>query len=527
MEQWLEILLVAGGILLFVILFVIIYLCYKRYLSRSYSTLFNPLFQSTSYASSSSTSALDHPANKKMWVDGHNPTEWRIDMNGRKSKNKKENVELDGEEILSRKRREEEEETLYNSYTRICSHFCRSLIQTRILLSTLAMIGERKCKFHTFISDEKIMGDRNKETLYMCLLLPSLFQNSSSQSSNSSNSNQSSHLIDITDNKKFTLLKNLLISPQVVHPYILPLLDLSLSIDKNIFTVRQWSKEGSVRDMLYVSQPSRSYQTKYCVYDAQTHEYLVKEAEEGVRYETAQRWTKQVICALKFLESRHIPYHQLHTGNVILLNGVCHLTEIEGDFLGFKNRLHKKIKKMSQSDPVLCSLAFFIYEILVGAEIPMPRKNEVDLSELRSNQFKDAVDMIHLCLHPNHNVTYDELLIHPFVSSVNLPLAAASSTAAAAAPAALDSKTNKILISTFNYYSQNIYANFPNLVSVAPEEIVREKEREKESSSKDKKKKTKRNSTISSSPSHQQQQQAQSQHSTIREDENNFSDDPF
>lgn len=99
------------------------------------------------------------------------------------------------------------------------------------------------------------------------------------------------------------------------HPYIYPILDLGFFHTENhhyLCLVMPFNAHGSLKDLIYKSQWSESYATKY------------SKRSFCLPISQIQRLGRQILEALLFLRDRGISSHgHLHSGNVILQNGVA------------------------------------------------------------------------------------------------------------------------------------------------------------------------------------------------------------
>jgi hypothetical protein len=130
-----------------------------------------------------------------------------------------------------------------------------------------------------------------------------------------------------------------------------------------------------LRDQLFSDQhtpPVAAYGSKYLGVDPMTGLNFVRPGRP-LRPENVAKFGRQIIEGLRYLESRSVPYFHLHTGNVVLVNGVAQLSDYKNAFVGMKHRLHKKLKRLPHVDPQFGSLACLLYEISTGIE-PQPLK---------------------------------------------------------------------------------------------------------------------------------------------------------
>eukprot|EP00102_Acyrthosiphon_pisum_P021391 XP_016658601.1 PREDICTED: slowpoke-binding protein [Acyrthosiphon pisum] len=118
------------------------------------------------------------------------------------------------------------------------------------------------------------------------------------------------------------------------HPYIYPVLDVEFvegATDPEttfITLVLPFNSKGSLKDLIY----------KSCWHDDWSDKY--GQRSEGLPLSQIQRLGRQILEALLFLKERKFPHDcNLHSGNVILQNGVARITGLENSLLGFTSRI--------------------------------------------------------------------------------------------------------------------------------------------------------------------------------------------
>ncbi|RDD47204.1 PX domain-containing protein kinase-like protein [Trichoplax sp. H2] len=117
------------------------------------------------------------------------------------------------------------------------------------------------------------------------------------------------HLSKISNKDRQSVLKLL---PTMQHPYIQSVL-LADSNDLGGVIIRNFSMQGSLRDYICKTKIKQHYIKKY----ANPKLYHALPLPE------IKTFGRQILEALKFLQSRGWPYGHLHTGNVLLEGNVC------------------------------------------------------------------------------------------------------------------------------------------------------------------------------------------------------------
>ncbi|XP_014212596.2 slowpoke-binding protein [Copidosoma floridanum] len=121
------------------------------------------------------------------------------------------------------------------------------------------------------------------------------------------------------------------------HPYICPILDLEFVKyeDQDYVVLVQPINQGSIKDIIYGIE-------RNCWNEDWSQKYGSR--GKGLPIPQIQRMGRQVLEALVFLKERDFPtVAHLHSGNVIVQNGVARLAALENSLLGFTSRNHPVI----------------------------------------------------------------------------------------------------------------------------------------------------------------------------------------
>ncbi|XP_059350506.1 uncharacterized protein LOC130697539 isoform X2 [Daphnia carinata] len=174
------------------------------------------------------------------------------------------------------------------------------------------------------------------------------------------------------------------------HPYIYPVLDVdfvygSVASTNSPFceeakpvlvAVFPFNTKGSLKDLIYRSRWQDDWGQKYC------------QRSEGLPLLQVQRLGRQILEALLFLQERGFPpFGHLHSGNVIIQNGVARLTGFENTLLGFSSRIHPMVKSILPGTPAVVDTICFghvLFEMCSGYELYAPKPTARHLEDLQS-----------------------------------------------------------------------------------------------------------------------------------------------
>ncbi|XP_046441386.1 probable inactive serine/threonine-protein kinase slob2 isoform X1 [Daphnia pulex] len=175
------------------------------------------------------------------------------------------------------------------------------------------------------------------------------------------------------------------------HPYIYPVLDVDFvygavassnspfceEAKPVLVTVFPFNTKGSLKDLIYRSRWQDDWDQKYC------------QRSEGLPLLQVQRLGRQILEALLFLQERGFPpFGHLHSGNVIIQNGVARLTGFENTLLGFSSRIHPMVKSILPATPAVSidTICFghVLFEMCSGYELYAPKPTARHLEDLHS-----------------------------------------------------------------------------------------------------------------------------------------------
>ncbi|XP_037778575.1 slowpoke-binding protein-like isoform X1 [Penaeus monodon] len=148
------------------------------------------------------------------------------------------------------------------------------------------------------------------------------------------------------------------------HPYIYPVLDVdfaNISSHTYVITVIPHNNKGTLKDLIYKSHWQDDWGEKY------------QQRSTGLPVTQVQRLGRQVLEALLFLQDRGFPpCGHLHSGNVILQNGVARLSGVENTLLGLTSRIYPIIKRrLRDNRDAIDSVCFghVLFEMCAGYEL--------------------------------------------------------------------------------------------------------------------------------------------------------------
>ncbi|CAG9773920.1 unnamed protein product [Ceutorhynchus assimilis] len=159
------------------------------------------------------------------------------------------------------------------------------------------------------------------------------------------------------------------------HPYILPVLDIDFWKEGAVI-VSPLNPTGSLRDLIYGSFWQEDCDKKYSA------------RGEGLSLRTIQCLGRQIVEALMFLRSKQFPpiYH-LHSGNVIIQNGVARLAGLENPLFSLPPK--------SPAAPETLGLGYLLFEMSAGYPLPAPPSPaHLELELERAPKVADALELI-------------------------------------------------------------------------------------------------------------------------------------
>ncbi|CAK9821723.1 Slowpoke-binding protein [Anthophora retusa] len=200
------------------------------------------------------------------------------------------------------------------------------------------------------------------------------------------------------------------------HPYVCPIFDIDFLVYENqqYVIVVQPISQGSLKDLIYGIERTgwnEDWSQKYV------------SRGKGLPLPQVQQMGRQVLEALIFLKERGFPtVTHLHSGNVLIQNGVARLAGLENTLLGFTSRIHPLIaSQMSQtiSIDIIC-FGHMLFEMCVGYELPSFKPNSVHLSDLE--MYPQVAELLKFIFaeSSNRHKIIEELLVHDLFRNIDL-----------------------------------------------------------------------------------------------------------
>ncbi|XP_023713698.1 slowpoke-binding protein isoform X2 [Cryptotermes secundus] len=199
------------------------------------------------------------------------------------------------------------------------------------------------------------------------------------------------------------------------HPYIYPVLDLDfrdVSGQTFVVLVLPFNNKGSLKDLIYKSRWQEDWRQKY------------GQRSAGLPVSQVQRLGRQILEALLFLKDRGFPpCSHLHSGNIILQNGVARLTGLENTLLGHTSRIHPVIWSRARTEPpAVDSICFghVLFEMCAGYELCTPQPSQGHLLDIRN--YPQVVEVLEFIFqHPERRFpSVEELLLCDFFRNIDL-----------------------------------------------------------------------------------------------------------
>ncbi|XP_037904298.1 slowpoke-binding protein isoform X2 [Hermetia illucens] len=200
------------------------------------------------------------------------------------------------------------------------------------------------------------------------------------------------------------------------HPYIYPVLDLGfLHADSINYAclVMPFNPRGSLKDLIYKAQWNEPWNRKYT------------RKPTCLPISQVQRLGRQILEALLFLRERGFALHgHLHSGNVILQNGVARLSGLENGLLGLSSRVNAVMWSRSISDidniDIIC-FGHLLYEMCVGSELNTPQPSTAFL-EMELDRYPQILEVLQLIFEPQNgsNVTVEDLVLCDLFRNIDL-----------------------------------------------------------------------------------------------------------
>ncbi|XP_028166224.1 slowpoke-binding protein-like isoform X2 [Ostrinia furnacalis] len=179
------------------------------------------------------------------------------------------------------------------------------------------------------------------------------------------------------------------------HPYICPVLDLELC-NGHALAVLPFNSRGSLKDLIYKSTWNDEYPRKY------------GSTGTGLPAWQVARFGRQMLEGLMFLKEKGFPpFRHLHSGNVVVQNGVARICGLENTLIGALPRC--PIALAAQTELVeAMSVGAVLFEMCAGAELDLAL-----LPDLAPN-YPNVVEIIEQIFGPRAPTVHELLLCEVF-----------------------------------------------------------------------------------------------------------------
>ncbi|XP_014223546.1 slowpoke-binding protein isoform X1 [Trichogramma pretiosum] len=210
------------------------------------------------------------------------------------------------------------------------------------------------------------------------------------------------------------------------HPYICPVLDLEfVQHDGQDYVILvQPINQGSLKDIIYGIE-------RNCWNEDWSHKYGSR--GKGLPITQIQRMGRQVLEALVFLKERDFPtVSHLHSGNVVVQQGVARLAALENSLLGFTSRVHPVVagKLLSgrsllvpESIDTVC-FGHMLFEMSAGYELCTFEPTPDNLASI--NKYPQVLECLRFIFErspkPNQSKypSIEELILHDLFRNIDL-----------------------------------------------------------------------------------------------------------
>ncbi|XP_015122495.1 slowpoke-binding protein isoform X2 [Diachasma alloeum] len=200
------------------------------------------------------------------------------------------------------------------------------------------------------------------------------------------------------------------------HPYVCPVFDLEFIEfeGQNYVILVQPINQGSMKDLIYGIE-------RNCWNADWSHKYTSR--GKGLTLPQILQMGRQVLEALIFLKDRGFPtVTHLHSGNVVIQNGVARLAGLENSLLGFTSRIHPVVTSRPTPRVAVDSICFghMLFEMCTGYELCAFKPSSVHMADLE--KYPKVGDLMDLIFNQpgGHYPSVEELLVHDLFRNIDL-----------------------------------------------------------------------------------------------------------
>ncbi|XP_033229146.1 slowpoke-binding protein isoform X5 [Belonocnema kinseyi] len=198
------------------------------------------------------------------------------------------------------------------------------------------------------------------------------------------------------------------------HPYICPVLDLEFIEYEgmNYAILVQPINHGSLKDLIYGIE-------RNCWNEDWGQKYAAR--GRGLTLPQIQIMGRQILEALVFLKERGFPtVTHLHSGNVVVQNGVARLAGLENTLLSFTSRTHPIITSRLVNHSSMDTICFghMLFEMCTGYELCSFRPSAVHVTDLQ--KYPQVNAFLKYLFEGPRFPSVEELIIHDLFRNIDL-----------------------------------------------------------------------------------------------------------
>eukprot|EP01079_Euglenida_sp_SAG-EU17-18_P010318 gene10318-1866_t len=190
----------------------------------------------------------------------------------------------------------------------------------------------------------------------------------------------------------------------VKHPLLAPCLDAAFSVgDQTAVVYRHHYSRGSLRDAIYNVSPEGTSADKY------------RKKAQGLSLEKIGKYGRQVLEALRLLDTRKIPFPHLKSTNVMMCTTpypLCQLSDLEDVILGTAKPWY--LPSAVTVSPEVYRFGLLLLEMGTGELVPekttsKKKKRKPSPEVLESSAMKE-LDQLLASINPNLNIRVRDIL---------------------------------------------------------------------------------------------------------------------
>eukprot|EP00026_Physarum_polycephalum_P002131 Phypoly_transcript_02135.p1 GENE.Phypoly_transcript_02135~~Phypoly_transcript_02135.p1 ORF type:complete len:521 (-),score=100.45 Phypoly_transcript_02135:508-2070(-) len=167
------------------------------------------------------------------------------------------------------------------------------------------------------------------------------------------------------------------------HPNVSVPVNSDYMIEKDIaVAIRPYYTKGSLKDFIHKARPQQKYTEKY-------------KSNYALNPKLIGKYGRQILEGLTFLKFQGFPYYHLHSGNVLVDDNSCCLSEVENVLVGCVPYLASFMKPlMDKVDPDVVCFGCVLYEMAVGYELETVESYQLGLPTTCPEDIKKVLDAI-------------------------------------------------------------------------------------------------------------------------------------